>query len=170
MGLTGRKTVLRKLAWFACLPLFSSCGGVGGGGGGTTPPVNPPIVQVLPQNPTVKTGAQQSFSATITNGSGTVVWAVTPNDGAHGTIDGNGLYTAPKLVPTSPSATITATLPGSSGSPGSSVATIAKGTTTVAVSPPLSSVTPSQSLQLSASGANTTNSSVTWLVDNAAVS
>ncbi len=127
-------------------------------------------MQVSPQNPTVKTGAQQSFTATITNGSGSVVWAVTPNDGAHGAIDGSGLYTAPNVVPTSPSATITATLPGSSGSPGSSVATIAKGATTVAVSPPLSSVTPSQSLQLSASGANTTNSSVTWLVDNAAVS
>jgi hypothetical protein len=127
-------------------------------------------VQVSPQNPTVRTGAQQSFTATITNGSGIVVWAVTPNDGAHGTIDGNGLYTAPNVVPTSPSVTITATLPGSSGSPGTSVATIAEGTTTVAVSPPLSSVTPSQSLQLSASGANTTNSSVTWLVDNAAVS
>ena len=127
-------------------------------------------MQVLPQNPTVKTGTQQSFTASITNGSGTVVWAVTPNDGAHGAIDGNGMYTAPNVVPTSPSVTITATLPGSSGLPGSSVATITKGTTTVSVSPPLSSVTPSQSLQLSAGGVNTTNSSVTWLVDNAAVS
>jgi hypothetical protein len=123
-------------------------------------------VQVSPQNPTVKTGAQQAFSASITNGSGVVVWTVTPNDGAHGSIDGNGEYTAPTLVPTSPSVTITATLPTSSGAPGMSVATIVKGTTTVVVSPPLSSVTPTQSLQLSAGGVNTTNSSVTWSVDN----
>ena len=143
-----------------------SCGSAGGE---TAPLPDPPIVQVSPQNPTVKTGAQQSFSDTITNGSGAVVWAVTPNDGAHGSIDGNGEYTAPALLPASPSVTITATLPTSSGAPGTSVATIVKGTTTVVVSPPLSSVTPSQGLQLTAGGVNTTSTSVTWLVDNAPV-
>jgi hypothetical protein len=124
-------------------------------------------VQVLPQNPTVKTGAQQTFSATITNGSGTLTWAVSPNDGAHGSIDANGVYTAPPLVPTSngATATITATLQSSPSAVGMSVATIIAGTTTVTVSPPLSSVTPSQSLQLTAGGVNTTNSTVTWLVD-----
>ena len=50
-----------------------------------------------------------------------------------------------------------------------SVATIAKGTTTVVVSPPLSSLTPSQSLQFTATGTNTSNSNVTWSVDGATV-
>ncbi len=168
LGLTGRETALAILSCFAFVPLLTSCGSAGGGGG-YTPPQDPPVVQVLPQNPTVKTGAQQTFSATITNGSGAVVWAVTPNDGAHGTIDASGNYTAPNLLPASPSATVMATLPGSAGSPGTSVVTIAKGATTVAVSPPLSSVTPSQSLLLTARGANTTNSTVTWSVDGAAV-
>ncbi|MGO9640097.1 MAG: hypothetical protein ACLP1Y_02170 [Candidatus Acidiferrales bacterium] len=151
--------------WWGIFPLLSSCGSVGGGGGAAPAP-NPPTVQVLPQNPNVKTGAQQVFSATITNGSGSVTWAASPNDGAHGSIDGNGVYTAPLMVPTSNSVTISATLQSSPSAVGTSVATIVPGTTTVTVSPPLSSLTPSQSLQLTAGGVNTTNSSVTWSVDS----
>ncbi len=52
---------------------------------------------------------QQQFSATVNNGSSqTVTWAVTGGS-ANGTIDANGMYTAPATTPSPATVTITAT-------------------------------------------------------------
>ncbi len=60
---------------------------------------------------------QQQFSATI-NGSTdqSVTWAVTGSS-TNGTVDGNGLYTAPAVVPNPATVTVTAT-PAAEGSRG----------------------------------------------------
>jgi hypothetical protein len=90
-----------------------SCGGVAGGGG--TPP--PPTVEVtvskgvppsvFPNNTGWPSQTAQ-FTATVTNASNTAVtWSLTTPNG--GTIDANGLYTAPTVGPDLPaSVTVTA--------------------------------------------------------------
>jgi hypothetical protein len=66
---------------------------------------------------------QQQFSATVINGSSqTVTWAVTGGTGS-GTIDTNGLYTAPATVPNPAAVTVTATSLLTT-SPGSATVTI----------------------------------------------
>lgn len=92
-----------------------SCGGVagGGGGGGAPPPIAVTVgagvpSSVYPNNPGWPNQAAQ-FTATVTNTTNTsVTWTVTPAN--IGTIDANGIYTAPLVAGSLPSAvTITAT-------------------------------------------------------------
>jgi hypothetical protein len=79
-----------------------SCGGVGGGGSGTPPPL---VVQITmtpgipsslyPNNPGWPSQTAQ-FTATVTNTTNlSVTWSITTPNG--GTIDLNGLYTAPAV-------------------------------------------------------------------------
>jgi hypothetical protein len=91
-----------------------SCGGVaGGGGGGAPPPITVTVgagvpSSVYPNNPGWPNQAAQ-FTATVTNTTNTsVTWTVTPAN--IGIIDANGIYTAPLVAGSLPSAvTITAT-------------------------------------------------------------
>ena len=62
-----------------------------------------------PGNTWPEAATQKQFTATVNNGSNqTVTWAVT-GGGANGTIDGNGLYASPPVVPNPSSLTVTAT-------------------------------------------------------------
>ncbi|MFZ1917539.1 MAG: hypothetical protein WAU58_08205 [Terriglobales bacterium] len=118
---------LLMLAWLA---LLLACGvlGSGTGGSGVT-------VAVSPSSPSVALGSQQQFAATVINGSSqTVTWAVTGGY-VNGSIDSNtGLYTAPGIMPSSSSVTVTATSTLAT-SPGSATVTLTGPVVTVTVSP-----------------------------------
>ena len=107
-----------------------SCGGVTGSQSAPPPPVT---VTVNPKSGTTlfarEAGnswppgvTQQQFTATV-NGSTdqSVTWAVTGGN-ANGTVDANGLYSSPALVPNPSTLTVTAT--PAAGLPGSASATI----------------------------------------------
>jgi hypothetical protein len=108
-----------------------SCGGVAGAGGSSPPPVtvtvNPGLATLFADevgNSWPAGVTQQQFSATV-NGSTdqSVTWAVTGSS-ANGTVDGNGLYSAPAVVPNPATVTVTAT-PAAAGSAGSAFVTVA---------------------------------------------
>jgi len=120
VGLT-RKWPGRRRAALSCGVLLTlallliSCGSVGGGGG------QPPAVTVTvsPGSATLyaneagnnwaPSATQKQFSATVHNaGDQTVTWSVTGGN-ANGTIDANGLYSAPAVVPNPATVTVTAT-------------------------------------------------------------
>ena len=101
------------LSW---LIVLASCGGaLGGGGGGpqqVTVTVSPTLANVFanaPGNTWPPSATQKQFSATVNNGSSqSVTWSVS-GGGSSGTIDPNGLYSAPAIAPTPATATVTAT-------------------------------------------------------------
>ena len=78
--------------------------------GTATITLSPPVVvtvAVTPSTVTLNNSQTQQFTATVSNAQNTaVVWSITPATGA-GTIDSNGLYTAPAVI-SATSATITA--------------------------------------------------------------
>ncbi len=123
---TGRFPALYlTLFVFLSLAALVACGGLGGGGG-TQPPivsvtVSPGTVNLYndePGNTWDASATQKQFSATVNNGdSQTVTWSVTGGN-VNGTIDANGLYSAPAAVPNPATVTVTATS-AQAGSPGS---------------------------------------------------
>jgi uncharacterized protein (DUF1800 family) len=109
--------------------LLSGCSGLGtkrGSDGSTLPPDsgNANSVTVTPATATIRAGANEAFAATVTSattGSNTsagsasgnsVTWSVNSIAGGNatvGTIDANGMYTAPASLPTPNTVTVTAT-------------------------------------------------------------
>lgn len=71
-------------------------------------------VTLSPQNASLAAGATQQFTASAANPDGTAIadaafsWSL--GVGAHGSVDANGLYTAPASVPANVTDTVTATL------------------------------------------------------------
>ncbi|HLY99288.1 MAG TPA: hypothetical protein VKT33_09510 [Candidatus Angelobacter sp.] len=105
-----RKAIPALFIVFALL-ILQSCGG-----GGSTPP--PPTIVVTPSSATVGLNSTQSFSASSQGAAATaakpaVNWNVNGTAGGNstvGTIDQNGLYTAPASFPSPNAVTITAVL------------------------------------------------------------
>ena len=128
--------------------LLSGCAGVGtkSSGSGASPTLPPDnttsiSVTVTPATATVRAGANASFAAAISGSTNTsVTWSVNSVNGGNatmGTIDANGMYTAPASLPTPTTVTITAT---------SAVDTTKKATSSVSLQNPipvLTSVSPS---------------------------
>jgi hypothetical protein len=99
-----------------------SCGGVAGGGGSPPPPVtvNPGLATLFANEVgnSWPTGVnQQRFTANQS-----VTWAITGGS-ANGTVDGNGMYTPPAVVPSPATVTVTAT--PATGAAGSAFVTVA---------------------------------------------
>ena len=153
------------LAW---LSLLAACslGGSSSTGGAT--------VVVSPTSAVVPVGAppesQLQFSATVINGSNqAVTWAV---NGA-GSINANGLYTAPTTLPGSASVTITATSSLAS-TPGTATVTLTGPLIEVTVSPTAATIYANEAgnlwppsatqQQFSATLSNSTDQTVTWAV------
>jgi hypothetical protein len=101
----------------ALLGVLVACGG----GGSSGPPPPPPISVTASPSTTVNLYAneagnawpvnltQQQFTAVVSNSTNqSVTWAVTGGAG-NGSIDSNGLYTAPPAVPNPAAVTVTAT-------------------------------------------------------------
>jgi hypothetical protein len=116
IGLAGRRLPRRYKIVGLCLALALIGFLVACGGGSSSPPP-PPISVTVSPNPVNTlfpslTGAPaqtQQFTATVHNSANQgVTWAVTGGN-ANGTIDANGLYTAPAALPNPASVTVTAT-------------------------------------------------------------
>jgi DNA-binding beta-propeller fold protein YncE len=111
---------MRRWKFFTMLTLVLGFGALGCGGGTAASTIS---IAISPTVASVITNTTQTFSAFVTGSSDqTATWTVTCPTGvtapACGTIDTNGVYTAPKTVPTvttngtatiTPTATITAT-------------------------------------------------------------
>jgi hypothetical protein len=149
VGVMGRRMrrqhVMALLCVFlALLGLLVSCGGGGGSPGPPPPPPPPPPPQIsvtvalmagepsslFPNDAADGWPAQfAQFQATVNNSSNQAVnWAVVGGD-ANGTIDANGVYTAPTVAPGLPgSVTITATAQADTTKSGSAVETLSPAT------------------------------------------
>src|SRR5215813_981615 len=123
---------------------LGGCSGLGthrSSDGSTLPPESANTgVTVTPANATVRAGSNESFAATMSGGSSSFTWSVNGVAGGNattGTIDGNGMYTAPLSLPATNTVTISAAMADDATQ---------KGTSTVALQNPipvLNSVAPS---------------------------
>jgi len=160
---------------FPCRPLLTAllfslictaCGAVG-----SVPPL-PVTVSVTPNSAQPFPGANVQFKAAVENSQSVAVnWQINQVAGGNatvGTISTSGLYTAPALVPNPPAVTVTAVLQSDATKSGSAIVTIQSLSAIqgpLTLSPKLSSVTTSQSVQFNVLTTGVTNSDVNWGVD-----
>ena len=127
------------------------------------------VVTVAPPTPTVNLGAQQQFTATVTGTANTAVtWSVNNITGGNttvGTITATGLYQAPGVVPTPATVTVRATSVADSTRSATATVTV-QSVVQMTVSPPTASVTAGTQRQFTAFVSGTTNTAVTWRVNN----
>jgi hypothetical protein len=147
------------------------CAACGGAVGSGSPPA-PATVTVMPSSAQPFTGGDVQFSAVVQNApSPAVVWQVNQIPGGNqtlGTISTNGKYVAPDFVPNPPTVTVAAALQSDLTRSGSAIVTIQSLSSIqgpLTLSPALSSVTASQSLQLQVLTAGVANTDVTWAID-----
>ena len=160
---------LRLPFLFSLFSLSLSCISCGGGVSDPPPTIS---VTVVPGSAQTFTGDNVQFSATVQNAASTAVtWQVNQVPGGNvtvGMIDSTGLYAAPTKVPNPPTVTVTAVLQSDSTKTGSSSVTIQSLSSIqgpLSLSPALSSVTTSQTLQLNVLTPGVSNSAVNWAVD-----
>ncbi len=114
---------LVTLIALAAVLMLAACGGGGGNNNN-----NQPMVTVSPATANVQEGGTQQFTAVVVNSSNTAVsWQVNGMAGGNatvGTIDANGNYTAPDIVPNPSSITITAVLQANASVSGNGIVTI----------------------------------------------
>jgi hypothetical protein len=146
--------------------ICTSCGAVG-----SAPP--PPVtVSVSPNSAQPFPGANVQFKAEVENSQSIAInWQVNQMAGGNATvgiISSSGNYTAPASVPNPPTVTVTAVLQSDATKSGSAIVTI-QGLSAIqgplTLSPKLSSVTTSQSVQFNVLTAGVANSDVNWGVD-----
>jgi hypothetical protein len=95
-------------------------------------------VTVSPSSATVRIGHFQTFTANVTGASGGVSWSVNDIPGGDtvvGTIDSNGQYLPPTVVPSPPTVTVRATSTASPTSSGAAMVTIIPHASVTSVSP-----------------------------------
>jgi len=104
-----------------------ACGG-GGGTSTSTSSASPQAqITIAPLTPQVRAGSTQQFTAQVSNSTSGVAWAVNGTAGGNsalGTIDANGLYTAPTSLPTPNTITVSASLSSNSSVTANTVATL----------------------------------------------
>ncbi len=126
-------------------------------------------VSISPANPFVKVRTQQQFTATVDNAVNTAVsWAVNGVAGglpATGTIDANGLYTAPATYPGVAQVTVTAVSQQDPNQSGSTAVNLNNGVI-VTVTPAVAAVDLGGSLTFTANVQNTDNTAVSWSVND----
>jgi hypothetical protein len=120
----------------------------------------------------VQNGATAQYTATVTPAPGSnpdpgVVWSVNGIEGGNatvGTVDANGLYTAPVVAPQPPQVTLTASSVADPSKSASISVTILT-QVFISISPQTASVELEKSLQFSATVGGTTNQRVIWSVN-----
>ena len=172
----GRLREFSRVNLFALLLIcafFTSCGAVGSG----PPPPQPVSVTITPNSAQPYQGESVQFSASVQNaGSTGVIWQVNGTAGGNlsvGTINPAGLYAAPAVVPNPPTVTVTAMLQSDTTKAGSASVTVlslSSITGTLVVSPALSSLTTSQTLQLKVLTPGITNNEVSWTASGGTIS
>lgn len=117
------RNIVVAMTALAALVSLVACGGGGGNNNN-----NQPSITISPATANIQEGASLAFTASVFNSSSTAVsWQVNGIMGGNstvGTIDTNGNYTAPAIVPTPASVTITAVLATNSAVSGNAIATI----------------------------------------------
>jgi uncharacterized protein (TIGR03437 family) len=120
--------------------------------------LNPAPIVVSPSTVTLNPGASQQFSAT--GGGAGYVWSISPSTGS---IDQNGVYTAPPTVSASTNITVTATSNADSSVFGTARITLTQSqTVSVAISPTSVSLTQGQTQQFTATVSNASSNAVIW--------
>jgi hypothetical protein len=149
-----------------CL-ICTSCGAVGSG---PAPPA-PVTVTVMPTSAQLFPGMNKQFNALVENASSSAVnWQLSQPSGGNtdvGTINSSGEYTAPSTVTNQTTVVVTAVLQANPTKTGSAIVTLQSLNSIqgpLTVSPKLSSVTTSQTLQLNVLTTGVTNSDVNWAV------
>jgi hypothetical protein len=127
-------------------------------------------VTILPASVTVAAGGTQQFTATVQNTSNTAVtWQVNGVSGGNatvGTISSSGLYTAPAVVPSPATVTVTAVSQVDATKSASAQVTITAATTvSVTILPASVTVAAGGTQQFTATVQNTSNTAVTWQVN-----
>jgi hypothetical protein len=120
-------------------------------------------VTVTPRTATVESNTTQEFTATVQGGNATVAWSVDGIAGGNattGTIDIQGLYTAPALAG---SHTVAASVSKTTISANAPVSVYS-----IAVSPTGTLLAPAATQQFTATIQGLTNTSVNWVVDGVA--
>lgn len=119
-------------------------------------------VTVAPPTISLQGGASQTFTATVSNATNkSVTWSMS----GLGTLGTNGAYTAPTVVPSQQTATITATSAADPGKSGSAVVTLIPVSVSVTPSPVTVAINSTQ--QFAAAVTGTSNAAVTWSVSGA---
>jgi hypothetical protein len=169
-----RSRLFPRSLLFASLPLCAICTACGAVGSGPAAPA-PVTVTVTPSSAQPYQGDKVPFSVTVENASSSAVnWQVNGTAGGNpmvGTIDSTGMYVAPALVPNPPTVMVTAVLQSDSTKTGFSSVTVlslSSYTGPLIVSPALSSVTPSQTLQMQVSPPSFSKD-VSWAVDGGGI-
>jgi serine protease len=126
------------------------------------------MVAVTPSSATLAVLNTQSFTATVTNTQNTAVsWLVNNIAGGNptfGTISSAGLYTAPAVIPSSPTVTVTAVSAADPTQSGSASVTIAP--ISVSVSPAAATVPVLGTQAFAATVLYSANTAVTWQVNS----
>lgn len=139
-------------------------------GNATVTVVGPVVIKISPTSARVFAGDTKQFTATVTGPTNTAVsWSVSGTGcvgAACGTVDGNGLYTAPPAVPTPATISVTATSQADPSKAASATVTILAAVSVV-VTPGNALVPVGGQLQFSAQVSGTSNAAVTWEVSGA---
>jgi hypothetical protein len=165
-----KKTGLSWLALTVAALLAASCGS--GSSGGTTPPPPTSKVTLTPSSITLRRGATQQFSASVTDETDqTVQWQVNGvygGDAVHGRISMGGVYIAPTTVPATPTVTVKAISLLDPTKTGTATVTITTGSAVSVViagtGAPLA-VPTFGSYAFLATVTGTSNTALTWKVD-----
>lgn len=122
--------------------------------------LNPASITVTPSTVTLAPGGTTQFSAT--GGGAGYIWSISPQTGS---IDQNGIYTAPSAVTAATTVTVTATSDADSSVSGTAkISLTATPSVGVTVSPATASLTPGQTQQFGATVTNSTSTGVTWSI------
>ncbi len=170
--LQGLSRMLLIASFLLCL-ICTSCGAVGSGP--APPPPAPVTVTVMPSSAQLFPGMNKQFNALVENTSSSAVnWQLSQPSGGNtnvGMITANGVYTAPNAVSNQVMVTVTAVLQADPTKTGSAIVTLQSLSSIqgpLTLSPKLSSVTTSQTLQLNVLTVGVTNTDVNWAVDGIA--
>jgi hypothetical protein len=119
--------VLTAMIWAGC------------GGNNSTPAAAGVAITISPTTASVAGGATQAFTATVTGSTNTAVtWQVNGENGGDtiiGTVSSTGLYTAPNVLPSTTSVTVTATSQADTTKVASAVVTLTAPAVTITISP-----------------------------------
>ncbi len=136
--------------------------------------LNPPpslVIVISPTSKTLSAGGTQQFTATVSNNSNTAVnWqvnGVTGGNSTTGSISTSGLYTAPATIASQTVITVTAVSQADSTKAASAQVTLnPPAPVTIVISPTVITVAPSGTQQFNATVSNSSNTAVTWQVNN----
>ncbi len=182
MALSPRRQAARRKLSFVVATAFVAIAAIGCGYAGnpstqtSPPPVTPPpavTVSVQPASANIFLGATQQFQATVAGTSNSsVTWEVNGSVSGNaqaGTISSTGLYTAPAILPSPPSVTITAISAADATASGSATVTL---TDSIAVTiSPLAATVPTGGAQVfiaSISGSGGAATGLAWSVNGIA--